>query len=115
MIDCSNGDMRDLLPELVHDRLAPSERARIEAHVASCEACRAEVALLRALRATMGRTPAIDVASIAAAIPAYRAPVRRSWTGLRAAAVIAAIAVGGTSVALIRHESSTPTSATLPP
>jgi anti-sigma factor RsiW len=107
MIDCPNGDIRDLLPDLLHDRLSPSERARVEPHVASCEPCRAELALLRDLRATMGRTPLIDVASIAAAIPAYRAPVRRTWTGLRAAAVIAAIAVGGTSIALVQRESST--------
>ena len=106
MTDCPNGDIRDLLPELLHGRLEPSERARAEQHVATCDACSAELELLRTLRSTMRRAPAIDAAAIAAAIPAYRPPVRqRSWGGWRAAAAIAAIAVGGTSIAIVGRES----------
>lgn len=106
MTDCPNGDIRDLLPELLHGRLDPSDRARVERHVATCDACSAELDLLRALRTTLRRAPAIDAAAIAAAIPAYRAPIRhRSWGGWRAAAAIAAIAVGGTSIAIVGRES----------
>jgi anti-sigma factor RsiW len=105
MTDCPNGDIRDLLPDLLHGRLDATDRARVEQHVATCSACTAELALLRDLRSTMRRTPAIDSAKIAAAIPAYRAPVRqRSWGGWRAAAAIAAIAVGGTSIAIVGRE-----------
>jgi anti-sigma factor RsiW len=106
MIDCPNGEIRDLLPDLLHGRLGAEDRARVEQHVATCEACTAELALLRDLRSTMRRAPAIDAAAIAAAIPAYRAPVRtRNWGSWRAAAAIAAIAVGGTSIALLGRES----------
>jgi anti-sigma factor RsiW len=112
MIDCPNGDVRDLLPEYLNDRLAPARRAEVESHLAGCEACREELALLGDLRATMRRAPIVDVAAIAAAIPPYRAPVRRTWgSDWRVAAAIAAIAVGGTSIALLQQSGSTTTRA----
>jgi anti-sigma factor RsiW len=106
MTDCPNGDIRDLLPDLLHGRLNAGERARVERHVASCEACTTELALLGSLRSTMHRAPVVDAAAVAASIPAYRAPLRqRTWGGWRAAAAIAAITVGGTSIALMGRES----------
>ena len=103
MIDCPNGDVRDALPDYLHDRLDTARRRRVEAHLAGCDACREELALLRALRVTMRRAPAVDSEAIAAAIPPYRAPARRGWAvGWRAAAAVVAIAVGGTSIALLR-------------
>jgi anti-sigma factor RsiW len=110
MTDCPNGDIRDLLPDLLHDRLDAGARARVEQHVATCDACGEELALLRDLRATLRRAPVLDTAAIAAAIPAYRAPVQRSWGGSwRAAAAIAAIAIGGTSIALVTREGAVTT------
>lgn len=104
MIDCPNGDVRDLLPDYLHDRLESSARLSVERHLAECAACRDELALLRDLRGTLQRAPRIDVAAVAAAIPAYRVPARKSWaSGWRAAAAITAIAVGGTSIALLSH------------
>jgi hypothetical protein len=51
----------------------------------------------------MGRAPRVRVDAIAAAIPPYRAPAHRSSaTRWRAASAIAAIAIGGTSIALLR-------------
>jgi anti-sigma factor RsiW len=101
MIDCPDGDVRDLLPDYLHDRLESSARASVERHLAECAACRDELALLRDLRGTLQRAPRIDIAAVAAAIPAYRPAARKSWTsGWRAAAAITAIAVGGTSIAL---------------
>jgi anti-sigma factor RsiW len=102
MTDCPNGDVRDLLPDLLHDRLAPDVRREVEAHVSGCDECRAELALLGAMRSTLRRGPAVDVAAIGAAIPPYRAPARRSWAGWRAAAAIVILAAGGTSVAVLR-------------
>jgi anti-sigma factor RsiW len=101
MTDCPNGDVRDLLPDLLHDRLAPEVRREVEAHVSGCDDCRAELELLGAMRATLRRAPAVDVAAIAAAIPPYRAPARRSWGGWRAAAAVLLVA-GGTSVAVLQ-------------
>lgn len=101
MTDCPNGEIRDLLPDLLHERLAPADRARMQAHVDACADCRAELALLGRLRDALHRAPAVDVAAIAAAIPPYRAPSRRSWGGWRVAAAVTMIAVGGTSVAVM--------------
>jgi len=103
MIDCPNGDVRDALPDYLHDRLDATRRRAVESHLAACEACREELSLLRALRATMRGAPAVNVRAIAAAIPPYRVPAQRGWAmGWRAAAAIVAIAVGGTSIALLR-------------
>jgi anti-sigma factor RsiW len=102
MIDCPNGEVRDLLPDYLHDRLDSSARISVERHLAECAACRDELALLRDVRGTLQRAPRIDVAAVAAAIPAYQPPVRKSWaSGWRAAAAITAIAIGGTSIALL--------------
>ena len=102
MIDCPNGAVRDLLPDYLHDRLESSARTSVERHLAECAACRDELALLRDLRGTLQRAPRIDVAAVAAAIPAYRPAARKSWaSGWRAAAAITAIAVGGASIALL--------------
>jgi len=120
MIDCPNGDVRDLLPDYLHDRLESSARMSVEQHLAGCAACRDELALLRDLRGTLQRAPRIDVAAVAAAIPAYRPAARKSWaTGWRAAAAITAIAVGGASIALLnqarKHEQIAQGPVTPPP
>jgi hypothetical protein len=114
MIDCPDGDVRDLLPDYLHDRLTPSDRRAVDVHLASCEACRNELALLRDLRGTLRRAPAVDMDAIAAAIPAYRAPAaRRVASGWRVAAAVAAIVVGGASVALL-HRTAGPANSAPP-
>lgn len=71
MTDCPNVEMRELLPELLHDALPAAERGRVEAHLATCEMCAAELAVLREARRAMARVrvPAIDTARIVAALP----------------------------------------------
>ena len=105
MTDCPDGAVRDLLPELVNDRLAPDVRRRVDAHVRDCADCQREVELLRALRASLRGVSVMDVGTIASAIPSYRVP-RRSWGGWRAAAAIMLLAVGGTSVAVLQRENT---------
>src|SRR5215218_3140480 len=76
MRDCEKMNVRDLLPDYAHGALAGAERARVEAHLGECDACRAELALLRAMRAAHP-VPAVatpDIARIVAALP--RAAVR---------------------------------------
>jgi anti-sigma factor RsiW len=103
MTDCPNGDVRDVLPDYLNDRLDAARRREVESHLTGCATCREELSLLRALRATVRRAPAVDADAIAASIPAYRAPARRRWaTSGRIAAAIVAIAVGGTSIVLLR-------------
>ncbi len=110
MIDCSNVEMRERLPELVHDALAPAERAAVLAHLATCAECSEELALLRDAERAMRsvRVPVVDTAAIVAALPRPRAVaaprplMRRSPTLLRLAAAISFISVGGISVAVAR-------------
>jgi hypothetical protein len=96
MRDCPNAAMRELLPDLINDRLTAHERADVHAHLNTCADCRAELQLLERVRASVQRTP-VDVARIVAAVPAYK---KSRWHTvaasplLRAAAVIV-IALGG--------------------
>jgi anti-sigma factor RsiW len=78
MSDCTNGELRDLLPELVNGRLDAETRQSVEAHIASCAECADELALLRALRPALMREPAIDAQRIAAAVRAQAAGTARS-------------------------------------
>ena len=97
MRDCDNSEVRDLLPELLHDRLGPAARAELKRHVDACADCQAELELLRRVVAA-APAPAVDVARITAALPAYRRGQGASGSGrpwlLRAAALIAVIAGG---------------------
>lgn len=117
MSDCEDGAFRDRLPDLMHGRLAPLERARIEAHVASCDECAAELELLRAARGAYSHVPAIDTSRIAAAVVrrTRRVPARAVWQrpAWRIAAAIAVISVGGLSLAIARSGVGGATDSTL--
>lgn len=102
MIDCPNADVRDLLPDLLNGRLEAAARERVEAHLAGCAECRAELALLGDVSVTTRWTPALDVGAIVAALPAYRAPARRRWVGWKVAAAITVVAAGGSSLLVLR-------------
>jgi hypothetical protein len=96
MSECSSVETRELLPELLHDRLPAVERARVQEHVGACAACGSELELLRRVRAAATAVPTIDVSRVAAAIPGHRA--RPAWVrvvqmpAFRIAAAIALIA-----------------------
>ena len=122
MIDCPDADIRDLLPELAAGVLAADERARVEAHLAGCAECRAELVLMGAIRRAYSRPVAIDVDRVTRALPeparaaasgrTERALSGRSEAGARPfrryrsfgtpsrqlAAALALFAVGATSV-----------------
>ncbi len=68
MRDCVNGEVRDRLPELVHERLSAVERGAVVAHVGECAECAAELALLRQLRGALAAAPVVDVSRIVAAV-----------------------------------------------
>ena len=105
MNDCPNAEIRDLLCDAVHGTLAGADRLRVEEHVAACDDCRAELALLHRARAVLARSaPSIDTAKIVAALPARRAARGLRFSTWRVAATIAVIAVGAASVSLIRQQ-----------
>lgn len=72
MTNCTNATMKDLLPDLLHDRLTAAVSAEVRAHVDGCDDCRAELALLVQVHA-VAVAPRVDVSRIAAALPRYRA------------------------------------------
>jgi hypothetical protein len=100
MRDCSSGEVRDRLPELMHNRLSGETLVVVRAHVADCADCRAELALLEQLRSAVA-PPRLDSARIVASLPRYRAvPAwRRALHSaqLRAAAAVVLL-VGGYAV-----------------
>ncbi|MEO7521524.1 MAG: zf-HC2 domain-containing protein [Gemmatimonas sp.] len=73
MTECSNTEVRDLLPDYAAERLPAGDRAMIDGHLAACAACRNELALLRVARAVRPLAVSIDVARIVAALPAQPA------------------------------------------
>jgi anti-sigma factor RsiW len=109
MIDCPNGDIRDRLPDYLHEQLPEAIRAKVRAHVMTCAACSAELALLREVHGSMQVAPSVDVAKIVAALPSVSrhrdTPMAASgrWTRLnwRVAASIAVLAVGGGAAAIL--------------
>ena len=70
MIDCTNAEIRDALPDLMHGRLSELDRITMTAHVESCADCRSELSLLEQVRASAPLAPRMDVAGIVRALPA---------------------------------------------
>jgi hypothetical protein len=116
-------EVRDQLPDLLHERLSGGERAAVLAHVESCAECREELALVRvAHRAMVMATPRIDIGRIVSALPAPPSanvvPIRAArsrWSDWRIAAAITVLAVGGTSVALLNRGTEHRQAPTIPP
>jgi hypothetical protein len=123
MNDCTNAEIRDQLPDLLHDRLTVSVRELVVAHVADCADCREELDVLRDMRsALLARTPLVDIGQIVASLPkatggrivpaAGIAPItsapsrRRMRIDWRIAAAVTFLAVGGSSVALLERTPS---------
>jgi hypothetical protein len=110
MNDCSNAEIRDRLPDLLHDRLDVGVRAAIVAHVDGCVDCRDELELLRGIHGTlMAAAPRVDIEYVMGALP--KAPARaarsraahRRWTDWRVAAGVTLLIAGGSSVALLNR------------
>ncbi|MDQ3516582.1 MAG: zf-HC2 domain-containing protein [Gemmatimonadota bacterium] len=73
MNDCVNGDIRDVLPELVSGTLPAGDLARVQDHIRACADCAAEVELLRTARAAMRLAPTMNTTRIAAGVQASTA------------------------------------------
>ena len=101
MNDCPNADIRDQLPDLLHERLDVSMRAAVMAHVDACGDCRAELELLRVVHGMfVSQTPRVDIHYVVNALPKSAArpvpvaPRHRVWSDWRIAAAITVLAVG---------------------
>jgi len=132
MTDCPRGDMRDLLPDLLHEQLDAATRAEVARHVASCAACAEELELLRSMRRALSPAPHVDVGRIAEAVVASRGATsdapdvrplhsqqaprvgRRIAWRIAAAFVVAALALGTWFAAQHRPSDTPVTVATAP-
>lgn len=70
MRDCPDGELRDLLPLYAMGALAGADHARVEAHVASCADCRAELELVRRVARAYAVAP-VNARAIVAHIPPH--------------------------------------------
>src|SRR5688500_18437866 len=107
MNECMEPAIQELLPDVLHGTIAPGERARVEAHLGSCNSCREELEVLRAVQGAAVFSPSIDVESIVRQIPPYRIitpiverPVRAPLMKWLVAAAMAVVVVGGGSVVM---------------
>jgi anti-sigma factor RsiW len=107
MSDCPNVEIRERLPEYLSDTLPAPRRHEVRDHVASCNDCAEELALLQLVREAYAQSAApVNVGAIVAALP-RRAPqpVMKSWRRSHAfqiAAAISFIALGGMSLTVAR-------------
>ncbi|HMF87954.1 MAG TPA: zf-HC2 domain-containing protein, partial [Gemmatimonadaceae bacterium] len=72
MNKCTENEIQEMLPDLLHRTLAADTRARVEAHVASCEQCREELEVLRTVMSAAVFAPVINVDQVVRQIPPYQ-------------------------------------------
>src|ERR1700737_2930273 len=104
-------DIKEMLPDLLHGKLDAAERAQVEAHVASCEACTEELEVLRKVKSAAVFIPAIDVDRVVRQIPPYRAivpatqvPARSRLIAWLVAASLVVVVLGGGSLLMIQKK-----------
>lgn len=125
MNDCRNAEIRDQLPDLLHDRLTAGERAAVLAHVDDCAECRDELELLRGVHQVLiSSTPRVNTLNILSALPKpgesgvvpmiQSRATRSRWADWRIAAAITVIAVGGGSLALLSRSTQSVAVAPVP-
>jgi Putative zinc-finger len=112
-------ELRQLLGVYVVGAIDPAERSLVDEHLGTCAACRDELAGLAGLPAMLSRVPADDVARLGAPVISLPEPQEpspellaallrrvedkrrtRRWRGVASVAAAAAIAAGGTAVAI---------------
>ncbi|HEV2016777.1 MAG TPA: zf-HC2 domain-containing protein [Gemmatimonadaceae bacterium] len=108
---CTELDIKEMLPDLLHGKLDADARARVEAHVVSCEECTEEVEVLRTVKSVAVFIPAIDVDRVVRQIPPYRtivpaaqAPARSRVVSWLVAASLVVVVLGGGSLLMIQMQ-----------
>ncbi len=110
MNKCTDTEIQEMLPDLLHRTLADDARERVETHLASCESCREELEILRTVKSAAVFAPSIDIDRVVRQIPPYKAIIpgieapawHRPVQWLVAAAAALIIVVGG-SILATRH------------
>jgi anti-sigma factor RsiW len=111
MNECTENEIREMLPDLLHRTLAADTRARVEAHVASCEQCREELEVLRTVKSAAVFAPVINVEDVVRQIPPYQKivpaverPATTRVVSWLVAASMAIVVIGGGSLVLARRD-----------
>jgi anti-sigma factor RsiW len=114
MNECTDNDIKEMLPDLLHGALDAGAMERAEAHLASCEECRAELRVLRAVKSAADFAPTIDVDQVVRRIPPYskivpaiEAPARSRPVSWLVAATVAIAVVGLGSMLVTRQGATT--------
>ena len=113
MNKCTELDIQEMLPDLLHGTLGADARARVEAHIASCEDCAEELQVLRTVKSAAVFIPAIDVDQVVRQIPPYReivpareVPARSRAVAWLVAASLAMVVAGGGSILMQQRQSA---------
>jgi predicted anti-sigma-YlaC factor YlaD len=125
MNNCTDSDAQEMLPDLLHGVLANGEKARVEAHLATCESCQEDLDVLRTVKNAAIFAPSIDVDRVVRQIPPYQTiipaterpeqpatvrPVRSRAVSWAVAASFALVVVAGGSILLQSNGSPSPAS-----
>jgi anti-sigma factor RsiW len=109
MNKCTDSNIQEMLPDLLHGTLPADARERVEAHLATCDECREDVEVLRTVKTAAVFAPQIDVDRVVRQIPPYRAivpvterPASTRMVSWLVAAALAVVVVGGGSLVLMR-------------
>jgi hypothetical protein len=88
------GTVRELIPDLVADRLSPANREVVNGHVIECNECQSELELVRMVLTGRPSAPPELLDRLLRSVPwSRRQEPARTWWGVSAAAV-AALALG---------------------
>src|ERR1700720_3922913 len=71
MNKCTDSDIQEILPDLLHRTLADDAKKRVEAHVATCESCQEDLDIVRTVKNAAVFAPSIDVDRVVRQIPPY--------------------------------------------
>jgi anti-sigma factor RsiW len=111
MNKCTEVDVQEMLPDLLHGKLDARARARVEAHVATCEDCAEDLEVLRTVKSAAVFIPAIDVDRVVRQIlpyriivPAAQVPARSRVVSWLVAASLAVVVLGGGSLLMIQQK-----------
>lgn len=111
MNNCMETEIQEMLPDLLHGTLAAATRARVEAHVASCESCGEELEVLRTVKSAAVFAPVINVDQVVRQIPPYQKivpaverPATTRVVSWLVAATMAIALIGGGSLVLARRD-----------
>jgi anti-sigma factor RsiW len=118
MNECTENEIQEMLPDLLHGTLPADARARVDAHLASCEQCREDLEVLRAVKSAAVFAPVIDIDRVVRQIPPYRTivpaierPAATRVVSWLVAASLAVVVVGGGSLVLARRDIPNPSPA----